>query len=138
MFETSVEVYYKDFQNLIEYAEGASPQDNGNTNYDSQLVYGDGYSYGAEFFVKKVVGKVNGWVGYTWSRTNRKFPDISNGKEFPSRWDRRHDLSVVISYDVNKRIHFAEWLSHDPLSQVGSCSYALWKNIQDPKRSCHR
>jgi len=103
MFETSVEVYYKDFQNLIEYAEGASPQDNGNTNYDAQLVYGDGYSYGAEFFVKKVVGKVNGWVGYTWSRTNRKFPDISNGAEFPSRWDRRHDLSVVLSYDVNKR-----------------------------------
>ena len=105
-FETSVEVYYKDFDNLIEYAEGAEPQGNGNANYDAQLVFGSGYSYGAEFFVKKVTGKINGWVGYTWSRTMRSFPDINNGKEFPSRWDRRNDLSVVLSYDRNKRWSF--------------------------------
>lgn len=104
--EASVEGYYKDFDNLIEYAEGASPQNNGNTNYDAQLVFGDGYSYGAEFFVKKRTGKVNGWIGYTWSKTMRQFPDINLGREFPSRWDRRNDLSVVLAYEPNKRWSF--------------------------------
>lgn len=106
LFETSVEVYYKDMENLIEYAEGAQPQDNGNTNYDAQLVFGNGYSYGAELFIKKRTGKLTGWVGYTWSKTMRKFPDINDGKEFPSRWDRRNDLSVVASYELNKRWTF--------------------------------
>nr|MDQ3101633.1 TonB-dependent receptor plug domain-containing protein [Bacteroidota bacterium] len=107
LFETSVEVYYKDMENLIEYAEGAQPQQGGNTNYDAQLVYGSGYSYGAEFFVKKQRGKFNGWAGYTWSRTMRQFPQINEGREFPSRWDRRHDMSIVLSYDLNMRWNFA-------------------------------
>ncbi len=106
LIEASVEGYYKDFKNLIEYADGASPQDNGNTNYDQQLVFGKGYSYGAELFVKKRTGKLTGWVGYTWSRTMRSFPDINNGSEFPSRWDRRHDLSIVATYEHNKRWTF--------------------------------
>ncbi|MBL8000930.1 MAG: TonB-dependent receptor [Flavobacteriales bacterium] len=106
MFETSVEVYYKDMYNLIEYAEGVQPQDNGNANYDANLVFGDGYSYGAELFVKKRTGRLNGWVGYTWSKTMRIFPDINGGEEFPSRWDRRHDLSVVVGYDLSKRWQF--------------------------------
>lgn len=106
VIEASVEAYYKDFKNLIEYADGASPQDNGNTNYDQQLVFGNGYSYGAELFVKKRTGKFTGWVGYTWSRTIRRFPDINNGDEFFSRWDRRHDLSVVATYEQSKRWTF--------------------------------
>ncbi len=105
-YEASVEVYYKDMLNLIEYKEGAQPQDNGNTNYDANLVFGNGYSYGAEFFVKKRTGRLNGWVGYTWSKTMREFPELNNGTEFPSRWDRRHDLSVVASYEFNKRWTF--------------------------------
>jgi hypothetical protein len=105
-FEASVEGYYKDFDNLIEYAEGAQPQNNGNTNYDTQLVYGDGYSYGAELFVKKRTGKVNGWLGYTWSKTIRLFDDLNQGREFASRWDRRHDLSVVVAYEPGKRWSF--------------------------------
>lgn len=106
LFETSVEVYYKDFDNLIEYAEGAEPANNGNTNYDAQLIFGEGYSYGAELFIKKRLGKVNGWVGYTWSKTMRTFPDINEGVEFPSRWDRRNDLKVVLAYEPNKRWSF--------------------------------
>ncbi len=106
VFEASVEVYYKDMLNLIEYKEGAQPQDNGNTNYDANLVFGDGYSYGAEFFLKKRTGRLNGWVGYTWSKTMRQFPDLNNGQEFASRWDRTHDLSIVASYEYNKRWTF--------------------------------
>ena len=106
VFETSVEVYYKDLFNLVEYAEGAEPQDNGNTNYDAQFVYGNGYSYGLELFIKKRIGKLNGWVGYTWSKSYRIFDAINNGDEFPSRWDRTHDISVVAAYDLNKRWSF--------------------------------
>ena len=106
VFEASVEVYYKDFDNLIEYAEGAQPNGNGNTNYDAQLVFGTGYSYGAELFVKKRTGKLNGWLGYTWSKTMRQFPDLNQGREYPSRWDRRHDLSIVAAYDHSKRWTF--------------------------------
>lgn len=105
-YEASVEVYYKDMFHLIEYAEGVQPQDNGNTNYDANLVFGNGYSYGAEFFLKKRTGRFNGWIGYTWSKTMRKFPDINQGREFASRWDRRHDLSIVASYELNKRWSF--------------------------------
>lgn len=105
-YEASVEVYYKDMLNLIEYEEGAQPQDNGNTNYDANLVFGNGYSYGAEFFLKKRTGRFNGWAGYTWSKTMRKFPDLNQGREFASRWDRRHDLSIVASYELSKRWSF--------------------------------
>jgi len=105
-YEASVEVYYKDMLNQIEYAEGASPQDGGNTNYDALLVFGKGWSYGAEFFLKRRLGRFTGWVGYTWSKTMRRFPDVNEGREFPSRWDRRHDGSLVLSYELNDRWSF--------------------------------
>ncbi len=105
-YEGSIELYYKDMANQIEYAEGASPQNGGNANYDQDLVFGKGWSYGAEFFLKRRLGKLTGWVGYTWSKTERKFPSIDNGDPFPSRWDRRHDVSVVAGYELNDRWTF--------------------------------
>lgn len=105
-YEGSVELYYKDMANQIEYAEGTSPEDGGNANYDQFLVFGKGWSYGAEFFLKRRLGKLTGWVGYTWSKTMREFPDIDDGEPFPSRWDRRHDLSVVAGYELNDRWTF--------------------------------
>ena len=105
-YEGSIELYYKDMANQIEYAEGASPESGGNANYDKALVFGKGWSYGAEFFLKRRLGKLTGWVGYTWSKTERKFPDIDNGEAFPSRWDRRHDMSVVAGYELNDRWTF--------------------------------
>ncbi|MBS1569284.1 MAG: TonB-dependent receptor, partial [Bacteroidetes bacterium] len=105
-YEGSIEVYYKDMLHQIEYAEGATPDQGGNANYDAMLVFGKGWSYGAEFFLKKRLGKLTGWVGYTWSKTERKFPDVNNGEPFPSRWDRRHDVSVVAGYTLNDRWTF--------------------------------
>lgn len=104
-WETSVELYYKDLKNLIEYRENAQPDDNVEDNVDNQLTFGDGYSYGAEFFIKKTYGDLTGWVGYTWSRTMRQFDAIDQGVEFPAKYDRRHDLSVVVSYDISDRIN---------------------------------
>ncbi|MDX2002441.1 MAG: TonB-dependent receptor [Chitinophagales bacterium] len=101
MFETSVEVYYKDLRNQIEYGESFAPELN--VDVEEGFVFGKGYAYGAEFFVKKTRGKFNGWIGYTISNTRRKFPDINKGNTFPAKFDRRHDLSVVAIYEINKR-----------------------------------
>lgn len=107
MFESSVELYYKGLDNLIAYRDGALPGDNVNDNTDNLLVFGQGWSYGAEFFLKKRTGKLTGWIGYTWSKTERKFPDLNNGNPFPAKYDRRHDLSVVLSYKLNERWVFS-------------------------------
>src|SRR5690606_2350870 len=77
--------------------------DNVNDNTDNILTFGKGWSYGVELFFKKTRGKFTGWVGYTWAKTERKFEKINDGKTFPAKYDRRHDLSVVASYDINKR-----------------------------------
>ncbi|MCH2223289.1 MAG: TonB-dependent receptor [Crocinitomicaceae bacterium] len=106
-YETSVEIYYKGMNNLIEYKEGALPSDNVNDNTDNLLTFGRGWSYGAEFFVKRTYGKITGWVGYTWSKTERVFEDLNEGNPFPAKYDRRHDASVVVSYKPNKRWVFS-------------------------------
>ena len=104
-YETSIELYYKDLRNLIEYKENSFPEDNLNNNVDNQLTFGNGYSYGAEFFLKKRMGNFNGWIGYTYSKTMRKFDEIDNGDWFPAKYDRRNDLSVVAQYQINDRVN---------------------------------
>lgn len=105
-YETSVELYYKDMQNQVEYKEGALPDDDVKDNPDNNFVFGKGWSYGAEFFVKKRTGQFNGWVGYTLAWTKRKFPDINFGQPYYAKFDRRHDLSVALVYEPWKRWTF--------------------------------
>lgn len=100
MYETSVEAYYKTMQNQIEYREGYTPS---LKDPEEEFVFGKGWSYGAEFFINKVKGRFTGWIGYTLSWTWRKFPDLNDGLKYPSRYDRRHDLSVVGTYELNKK-----------------------------------
>ena len=104
-WETSVEVYYKKMMNIIEFKQGALPSDNVNDNTDNLLVYGIGWSYGAEFFIKRTFGKLTGWIGYTLARSDRYFQDIQDTK-FPAKYDRRHDLTLVGTYELNKRWTF--------------------------------
>jgi hypothetical protein len=99
--ECSVETYYKGLKNLIEYKPGALPQDNFTDNIDNLLVFGTGKSYGIEFFIRKNIGKLTGWIGYTLAKTERFFPDIQ-ATPFPAKYDRRHDLSMVGSYEINE------------------------------------
>lgn len=106
MFESSVEVYYKKMKNQVEFAPGALPEDNVNNNTDNNFVFGTGESYGAEFFLKKRTGKLNGWIGYTLSWTTRNFPDISS-EDFYARYDRRHDGSLVLIYELSERWSFS-------------------------------
>lgn len=100
--ETSVEVYYKDLSNQVEYRSGYTPTSTRDPEYD--FVFGSGQAYGAEFFINKTRGKLTGWIGYTLSWTWRKFPDLNDGMRFPAKYDRRHDLSVVASYEWNDKI----------------------------------
>jgi len=105
-WESSVEVYYKTMENQSEYKEGAQPDQTINDNIDNLLVFGTGYSYGLELFLKKRVGRLNGWVGYTWSKTERVFDVFNEGEAFPTRWDRRHDVSFVLNYKIIERLDF--------------------------------
>jgi len=100
-YETSIEVYYKDLFNQIDYAESYVPDLT--TEEEDEFVFGDGESYGVELFLKKRTGKLNGWIGYTLSRTTRSFPEIEDGRPFPAKYDRTHDLSIVANYDFSKK-----------------------------------
>jgi hypothetical protein len=104
-YEFSTEVYFKQMQNQIDYRSGTDLR--GNTNVESELIFGDGRAYGIEFFVKKRFGKFNGWLGYTLSKTERQFDDIDNGKWFNARQDRTHDLSLVGIYKAGERWTFS-------------------------------
>ncbi len=104
-YEFSAEVYYKWLQNQIDYKDGARLI--ANQDVESQLTFGSGRAYGLELFLKKKYGRFNGWVGYTLSRTERKFDAINNGNYYPARQDRTHDVSVVGIYQLNKRWTFS-------------------------------
>lgn len=106
-FETSVEVYYKTMDHMIAYKDGAQPSDDANDNPDNNFTFGQGESYGAEFFINKKIGDFTGWIGYTWSITNRQFDEINHGNWYPAKYDRRHDLSVLASYKLNKKWSFS-------------------------------
>lgn len=99
-YETSVELYYKDMQNQVEYKEGYTPS---LSDPENEFVFGKGWSYGSEFLVNKLKGRLTGWVGYTLSWTWRKFPGLNDGEKYPTRYDRRHDMSVVSNYELNKK-----------------------------------
>jgi hypothetical protein len=99
-YETSIEIYYKKMDNQIEYKEGYTPS---LKDPEEEFVFGKGWSYGAEFFVNKTRGRLNGWVGYTLSWTYRKFAELNSGKKFPARYDRRHDMSLVVNYEAGKK-----------------------------------
>ena len=105
-WECSIELYHKDLDNLVEYAENTRPDQNIGTNPDNNLVFGTGTSYGAELFVKRKFGELNGWIGYTWSKTDRLFDDLNEGNPFPAKFDRRHDLSVVVDWTPSERWNF--------------------------------
>ncbi len=98
----TAETYYKKLDNLIEYREGANLILN--DNYEKELVVGKGDSYGFEFFAQKMIERFSGWVGYTISWATRHFDDLNQGKTYYAKYDRRHDISVVGSFDFTKRV----------------------------------
>lgn len=96
-FEASVEVYYKWLQNQIDYIDGANLILN--KFLEGDLLNGQGRAYGAEFYLKRNRGTVNGWVSYTLARTERQVLGVNNGDWFPTRFDKPHTLTTVLLVD---------------------------------------
>ncbi|MBO4842410.1 MAG: TonB-dependent receptor [Bacteroidales bacterium] len=105
--DLSVEGYYKTMDNVLEYRDGTSFLGS-TTGWEEKVAMGRGWAYGVEFLAQKKTGKLTGWVGYTWSKTMRQFDREGNiinfGEPFPAKYDRRHDLSVTASYEINRKI----------------------------------
>ncbi|MBN2261492.1 MAG: TonB-dependent receptor [Prolixibacteraceae bacterium] len=99
----TLEGFYKTMTNLIEYKEGASFMGN-DTNWEEKVEKGKGWSYGAEVMLEKTIGKTTGWIGYTWSKTERQFDNLNFGNPFPAKYDRRHDVSIAITHKISDKI----------------------------------
>lgn len=104
IYETSVEVYYKQLNNQVEFREDyVGSIDN---DLESKFVFGEGRAYGIEFFVKKNSGKFNGWISYTLSQTERKFEQINDANWYKTTYDKPHDLSIVLNYKISDKLVF--------------------------------
>ena len=131
MFDLSVEGYYKSMDNLIEYKDGASFMSSG-TGWEDKVSMGRGWAYGIEFLAQKSYGKTTGWIGYTWSKSERLFDrpgeEINNGEVFPAKYDRRHDLSITLTHKFNDRID----LSGSWVYSTGQCGTLALQTYSGP------
>jgi len=100
-YELTVETYYKSLQNQIDYRNGADIYTN--KPIETQLLYGKGRAYGAEFLLKKKNGRLTGWVAYTISKSERQIDGINDNNWYNARQDRTHDISLVSMYQLSKK-----------------------------------
>ena len=100
-FDISAEIFYRNMNRATEYLQNFTTQQT--NSYVENILTGTGKAYGLELIAKKNTGKLTGWISYTLGRSERKFDEINNGKIFPAKFDRRHDLSLVSSYTFNKK-----------------------------------
>ncbi|TJY33462.1 carboxypeptidase-like regulatory domain-containing protein [Pontimicrobium aquaticum] len=107
LYEVSLEGYYKTTNNVLDYKVGAELLLN--TTLETEVLQGKGKSYGLEFLLKKSKGNLNGWIGYTYSKSSIKldspFPEevVNKGQYFPANFDKPHDFSLVSNYKITKR-----------------------------------
>lgn len=102
-YEGSLELYYKRFQDLVDYKDEAELLLN--NTLETELYTGDGQAYGMEVQIKRNRGRLTGWVSYTLSRVERQVAEINGGDPYPANWDKTHDISLVLSYDITKRFN---------------------------------
>jgi len=107
-YEISAEVYYRDLDNLVDFVDGAFLI--ANDYLENVLLSGEGRAYGLELYVKKNVGRLNGWLSYTLSKTEKITPGLgeldkglNNGEYYPANYDKPHDLSITALYSLNQR-----------------------------------
>lgn len=112
LYEFSVEGFYKDIFNAVDYIEGADITMN--PSLEAGLSQGKGMAYGVELFLKKNTGRFNGWLSYTYSRSLRKFDTqttgnitINEGKYYPSAFDQPHIFNVILNYRLGKRTYLS-------------------------------
>lgn len=109
--ETSVETYYKNIETLTDYKNGAKLLLN--HHLETDVTDARGKAYGVELMVKKVTGKLNGWISYTYSRTliqtRGKYSDevVNRGEYYPGNYDKPHAVNFIGNYKFNRRINFS-------------------------------
>ncbi len=109
VYQASAEVYYKDMQNTIDFKDHAELLLN--KQLEGELRVGDSKAYGLELMLKKTEGDLTGWVSYTLSRSERTIPGINDGKTYVAPYDKTHDISAVLSYQLSKRVSLsANWI----------------------------
>ena len=116
----TLEGYYKHMNNLLEYKEGSSYL-SGDTDWQNKVAMGQGWSYGVEFMAQRSVGRLNGWIAYTWNKSQRRFDRpgmvINGGRTFDAKYDRRHKLDITCNYKFSDRFDMsATWLY-----ETGNC-----------------
>lgn len=100
-YELSVETYYKEMQNQIDYVDGAELLLN--PELEADLLNGIGRAYGVELYAKKNVGRLTGWISYTLAKSERKVEGVSKNEWYANRFDRRHNLNLTGSYEISKK-----------------------------------
>ncbi|NQY66740.1 MAG: TonB-dependent receptor, partial [Flavobacteriales bacterium] len=105
MFETSAEVYFKEMQNSIDFKDHAYIFLN--KFLEGEMRFGKSHSYGFELLLRKQKGKFNGWISYTLAKTEKQIKGINDGNPYPTKYDKRHDIAIVLSYDTENRWKFA-------------------------------
>lgn len=112
--EISAEIYYKHLRHVIEFRDHALLLLN--PKLEGELRIGRGYSYGLEIMLRKNIGKLSGWVNYTYSRSFRLVKDINNGNRYPAPFDKPHSVNVVANYELSKRVSAsATWVYYTGL-----------------------
>ncbi len=102
---TSGEVFYRHIDQLFDYRDFADLIVN--DHLETELVNGTGRAYGLELSIRRQVGTINGWLNYTYSRTERQIDEINNGSWYPANFNKPHDLSIVTNIQLNKRHQFS-------------------------------
>lgn len=109
MLDISLEVYYKRMNNLLEYRNGTNFLSS-YTGWEEKLVAGKGRSYGLELMIRKQAGRTTGWLGYGLSWSDRKFDELNSGHRFPSKYDNRHKLNLVVMHKLSPKVELsAAW-----------------------------
>jgi hypothetical protein len=110
-YESSIEVYYKDMQNQVDFKDFANVLLN--PHMEADLRRGKAWSYGMEFMFNKTKGDLTGWFSYTLSRAWNQIDEINEGRKYPATFDRPHDISVALAYQLTPRMNLgATWVFH--------------------------
>nr|WP_304967824.1 TonB-dependent receptor [uncultured Parabacteroides sp.] len=103
-WEFSLESYYKDMRNVLEYQDGATFFGSSG-GWQEKVEMGRGRSFGLEILAQKTIGKTTGWLGYTIAKSDRQFKNgtVNNGERFPYKYDRRHNINLCINHAFSKK-----------------------------------
>lgn len=127
-YEFSVEAYYKKMENIIEYQQGTSFMLR-STSWEENVETGTGRAYGVEILLRKNTGRLTGWLGYTLSRSKRRFDNLNQGREYPARYDRLHDISLAAVYNISPSLDISgNWVFSTGSSITVPAGYFRMKN----------